>query len=128
MPSLSLTAKALAGDQRTAFRFNKIIPVTYASEEFAEIRAFARNISSGGMLIETAMPPALGTEVRIHFQIPDSQASICVRAEVKNHYVFNYAEAGEPRVARGMGVRFLEFLEDGGERMRLSMTRWRVLH
>jgi c-di-GMP-binding flagellar brake protein YcgR len=115
-------------DQRADFRFDKIIQVSYASEEFAEVRAFARNISAGGMLIETAMPPALGTQVRIHFQIPDSQASICVRAEVKNHYVFNYVEQGEPRVARGMGVRFLEFMEDGGERMRLSITRWRVLH
>ena len=51
------------------------------------------------MLIETPFPPALGTEVRIHFQIPDSQASIMVRAEVKNHYVFNYSDNGDPKVA-----------------------------
>jgi c-di-GMP-binding flagellar brake protein YcgR len=115
-------------EARAHFRFDKIIPITYASEEYAEVRAFARNISAGGMLVETALPPPLGTEVRIRFEIPDSHASIWVRAEIKNHYVFNYVEADEPRVARGMGVRFLEFVEDGGEKMRLSMTRWRVLH
>src|SRR5689334_16734201 len=98
-------------DQRTSFRFIRVIPVSFSTDEFAEIRAVARNISSGGMLIETPFPPALGTEVRIHFEIPDSQASIMVRAEVKNHYAFNYADNGEPRVARGMGVRFIEFVE-----------------
>jgi len=115
-------------EQRTSFRFIRVIPVTYASEEFAEIRAIARNISAGGMLIETPFPPALGTEVRIHFQIPDSQASIMVRAEVKNHYVFNYSENGDPKVARGMGVRFLEFVEDSEQEMRSSLARWRTLH
>ena len=115
-------------DQRTSFRFTRVIPVSFASEEYAEVRAIARNISSGGMLIETPCPPALGCEVRIHFEIPDSQASIMARAEVKNHYVFNYSENGEPRVARGMGVRFLEFVEDGEQRLRSSFTRWRTLH
>ena len=115
-------------EQRTSFRFIRVIPISYASEEFAEVRAVARNISSGGMLIETPFPPALGSEVRIHFQIPDSQASIMARAEVKNHYVFNYSDKGEPRVARGMGVRFLEFVEDGEQAMRSSFARWRTLH
>jgi hypothetical protein len=115
-------------EQRTSFRFIRVIPISFATEEYAEIRAVARNISSGGMLIETPYPPALGSEVRIHFQIPDSQSSIMARAEVKNHYVFNYSEGGEPRVARGMGVRFLEFVEDGEERMRSSFARWRTLH
>src|SRR5688572_7765537 len=97
-------AKAL--EKRTSFRFIRVIPVTFESEDFAEVRAIARNISSGGMLIETPFPPALGSEIKVHFHIPDSQASVSVRAEVKNHYVFNYSEGGEPRVARGMGVRF----------------------
>jgi hypothetical protein len=115
-------------DQRTSFRFIRVIPISFSTDEFAEIRAVARNISSGGMLIETPFPPALGCEVRIHFEIPDSQASIMARAEVKNHYVFNYSENGEPRVARGMGVRFLEFVEDGEQQLRSSFTRWRTLH
>jgi c-di-GMP-binding flagellar brake protein YcgR len=113
-------------EQRTSFRFIRVIPITYATEEFAEIRAVARNISVGGMLIETPFPPALGTEVRIHFQIPE--ASIMVRAEVKNHYVFNYSDHGDPKVARGMGVRFLEFVEDSEQEMRSSLARWRTLH
>jgi hypothetical protein len=115
-------------DQRLSMRFEKVIPVGVESEDFGEVGAVARNISAGGMLIETPAPLPLGSEVRVHFQIPDSQASIVARAEVKNHYAFNYCDGGEPRHARGMGVRFLEFVEDGGEVLRLSLTRFRTLH
>jgi c-di-GMP-binding flagellar brake protein YcgR len=115
-------------DQRTSIRFNKIFKVTVSTEEFAEIDAVARNISAGGMLIETVSPSPLGSEIRVRFDIPDSQASIVARAEVKNHYVFNYNEDGRPRWARGMGVRFLEFVEDGEEMLRLSLTKCRTLH
>ncbi len=117
-----------ARDQRAAMRFEKVIPVAVESEDYGELGAVARNISTGGMLIETPSPMPLGSEVRVHFQIPDSQASVVVRAEVKNHYAFNYCDDGEPRHARGMGVRFLEFVEDGGEVLRLSLTRFRTLH
>ena len=115
-------------DQRASMRFEKVIPVAVETEEFGEIGAVARNISAGGMLIETPSPMPLGSEVRIHFQIPDSQGTLVARAEVKNHYCFNYCEDGAPRHARGMGVRFLEFLEDGEERLRLTLTRFRTLH
>jgi hypothetical protein len=115
-------------DKRTSIRFNKVFKVSVSTEDYAEVDAVARNISAGGMLIETITPPPLGSEVRVRFDIPDSQASIVARAEVKNHYVFNYCEDGILRWARGMGVRFVEFLEDGEEMLRLSLTRSRTLH
>ena len=116
-------------EHRTSLRFNKVFQVLVETEEFAETMAVARNISSGGMLIETIVPPPLGSEVRVKFDIPDSQAQIVARAEVKNHYVFNYCdEDGRLRWARGMGVRFVEFLEDGEEMLRLSLTKCRTLH
>jgi hypothetical protein len=121
-------ALPVAPDKRTSIRFLKVIRVSISSEEFAEIPAVARNISAGGMLIETCQPPPLGTEVTIHFRMPDSDADITVRAEVKNHYFFNYWEDGEPRRASGMGVRFVQFVDDGEEAMRSSFTRWRTLH
>jgi hypothetical protein len=118
-------------EQRATIRFNKVFEVSLSSEDYGEIGAVARNISIGGMLIETPSVPPLGSEVRIRFQIPDSDASIIVRGEVKNHYVFNYAEAGALRWARGIGVRFLEFLADGADQLRVSLggrTRMRTLH
>ena len=117
-------------DQRASIRFNKVFEVSLSSEDYGEIGAVARNISVGGMLIETPSVPPLGCEVRIRFQIPDSDASIIVRGEVKNHYVFNYAEGGALRWARGIGVRFLEFMSDGADQLRISLdrSRMRTLH
>jgi hypothetical protein len=117
-----------AADKRASIRFLKVIPVTISSEEWSEAPAVARNISEGGMLIEMLQPPPLGTEVRVHFRMPDSDSTIQVRAEVKNHYCFNYWDEGGPRRACGMGVRFLEFVDDGEDLLRLSFTKWRTLH
>jgi hypothetical protein len=89
------------------------------------------------MLIETPSLPPLGSEVTVRFRVPDSDAALVARAEVKNHYVFNYHdhEAGGLRWARGIGVRFLEFLSDTGdahldlgEQLARQRTRMRTLH
>lgn len=115
-------------DKRTSIRFTKVFRVNISSEDFGEVGAVARNISAGGMLIETPSPLPLGSAVKVHFQIPDSHDAIVARAEVKNHYAFNYYDAGERRWARGMGVRFTEFVEDGADLLRVSLTRFRTLH
>ena len=122
-------------EQRASIRFNHVFPVFLSSEAFGEIECVARNISEGGMLIETPSPPSLGSEVCVRFRVPDSDASLVARAEVKNHYVFNYHEGGGLRWARGIGVRFLEFLSDTGdaqldlgEQLQNQRTRMRTLH
>jgi hypothetical protein len=122
-------------EQRASIRFNHVFPVFLSGEGFGEIEAVARNISAGGMLIETPSLPPLGTEVCVRFRVPDSDASLVARAEVKNHYVFNYHEGGGLRWARGIGVRFLEFLADTGdahlelgEQLQRQRTRMRTLH
>jgi hypothetical protein len=113
-------------DQRASFRFDKVFEVAISTAELGEISAIARNISSGGMLIETPSPMALGTLVNIRFQIPDSDGSIVAVGEVKHQYVFNFAIDGQLKQARGMGVKFVEFLEDLQEPGR--RTRMRTLH
>ena len=81
----------------------------------AATRAVARNISDGGMLIETPAPLPMGSIVNVHFQVPGNRAHIRAVAEVKNQYALNYCgDDGEFRSARGMGLRFLAFL-DGAE-------------
>lgn len=115
-------------DKRASIRFDKVIPVSVSTEEFGEMAAVARNVSSGGMLIETPSPAPLGSEVRIHFRIPGSQDAIVARAEVKHHYAFNFMENGQNRWARGMGVKFIEFVEERREPWRSSYTGARTLH
>jgi Tfp pilus assembly protein PilZ len=100
------------GDRRASIRFDKVFRVTVTTDGYGEMQAIARNISDGGMMIETPMPFPLGTEVVIAFAMPDRRSAITARAEVKNHYAFNYCVSGEPCAARGIGVRFLDFVED----------------
>ena len=88
-------------------RFDKIFPVQVESTLYGTIRCIARNISCGGMFLETVEPFPLGTEVQIHFA--HAGESIVARGEVKNHYFFNYAEGPSPRSLSGMGIRFLRF-------------------
>lgn len=110
-------------------RFDKAFPVVVGSEIYGDSPAVARNISLGGMMIEMIEPLPLGTFVTVHFRIQDSSSDIVARAEVKHQYCFNFGHAEEgPHRARGIGLRFVEFVEDSAERLQESFTRRRVLH
>jgi hypothetical protein len=116
-------------NKRQAMRFEKAFPVILSSAEFGECNAMARNISAGGILLELSEPLPLGTEVRIHFSMPDSQASIIARGEVKNHYFLNFSDGENgTRALSGMAVRFLEFEAESSEMLGLGLTRMRILH
>ncbi len=115
-------------NKRFYMRFDKAFAVTIGSEIYGDSAGVARNISEGGMFVEIIDPPPLGTVVTVHFRIPGSAEDIVARAEVKHHYCLNLAQAGEPTAARGIGVRFIEFVEDGGRRLRNTFTRHRTIH
>lgn len=121
-------AKTCALNQRIHMRFNKVFSVVIGSEIYGDSEAVARNISAGGMLIEMIDPPPLGSVVTVHFEMPDCHGEITVRAEVKHHYCFNFAVGDEPASTRGIGLKFIEFLEDSEPRLRRSFTRGRILH
>src|SRR5205807_10629854 len=98
-----LARKAM--DKRQAVRFDKAFPVSISSDNFGEAHAVARNISSGGIMLETQDPLPLGTEVRVHFSMPDSHSEIVARGEVKNHYFLNFADSsGSAHLLTAMGV------------------------
>lgn len=115
-------------DKRMEVRFDKAFPVVVGSEIFGDSSAVARNISLGGMMVEMLEPVPLGSFVTVHFRIPDSGSDIVARAEVKHHYCFNYARPDGPHRARGIGLRFVEFVEDSAEKWQETFTRSRVLH
>jgi hypothetical protein len=117
-------------DQRIHMRFDKVFAVTVGSEIYGDSPGVARNISTGGMLVEMAEPLPLGSVITIHFRAPrcvdDDGDELVARAEVKHHYCINYARTGEPAFARAVGVRFLDF--DAGLGTVDALTRDRLLH
>jgi hypothetical protein len=116
-------------NRRQALRFEKVFPVIVSSDTFGDINATARNVSAYGILLELPEPLPLGSEVRILFWMPDSQARIVARGLVKNHYFLNFADADGPRAMTGMAVRFTEFdTESNGEPDGGPLGRLRILH
>jgi hypothetical protein len=115
-------------NMRASVRFEKVFPVILSTEQFGECNAMARNVSAGGILIEMDEPMPLGTEVRVHFFMPDSQATIIARGEVKNHYFLNFADGGGQRSLTGMAIKFSEFEAESQERLGLGLARMRILH
>lgn len=113
---------------RIEMRFDKAVPVIVGSEIYGDSSGIARNISLGGMLVEMFEPLPLGSFVTVHFRMPDSPGDIVVRAEVKHHYCFNFARDDEPSRARGVGLRFVEFIQDSAEAWHETFARHRVLH
>jgi hypothetical protein len=101
-------------ERRVEPRLDKVFPVYLEGERGGGL-GVARNISQGGMFVETRAPQPLGTQVRITF--PSDGGEITAVAEVR--YVCHLlgrspsVERG-PLALRGMGVRFLYF-EPGRE-------------
>jgi hypothetical protein len=120
--------RAGEADQRIYMRFDKAFSVVVGSEIYGDSRGVARNISAGGMFVELVDPPPLGSVVTVHFRIPGSGEDIVARAEVKHHYCLNVASQSGPTAARGVGLRFVEYVDDSPGRRRSTLTRPRTLH
>lgn len=115
-------------ESRIAMRFDKSFQVTVISELFGEMRAVACNISRTGIGLQMHEPLPLGTIVTIRFSILDERTELSVRAEVKHHYCFNYNVGEEAAATRGIGLRFLELLEDSEDFTQTTFTRRRNIH
>src|SRR6266545_1567158 len=86
-----------AHERRDATRLDKVFRV-YLEGERGMGLGIARNISEGGMFVETRAPQPIGSQVRITFPAESGEMS-------------PVAERG-PLALRGMGVRFLYFEAD----------------
>jgi len=117
-------------EKRIHTRFDKAFLVVIGSELYGDSFAIARNISGGGCLVEMSYAPPLGTIVTVHFQyvryaevseadkaqfcIPSGIDEIVARAEVKHHHYLNFARGSDDAAsARGIGLRFIEFVDVG---------------
>src|SRR6185312_7187499 len=92
-------------EKRIHTRFDKAFLVVIGSELYGDSFAIARNVSSGGILVEMTYAPPLGTVVTVHFQLH--------RAEVKHHHYLNFLTGNDAASTRAIGLRFLEFVDMG---------------
>src|SRR5689334_13752285 len=102
-----------AAERRSAPRLDKVLPVFIEGDRGGAL-GVARNISEGGMFVETRNPELLGSQVRVTF--PSHAGEMTAVAEVRYvcHLLGRAADgAARPAAVRGMGVRFLYF-EQGG--------------
>jgi len=122
-------ASAAAKPQRRAhLRFDKVFRVLVESPLFGQLTCVARNVSAGGMFVETSDPLPLGSSVRVRFPLPDGTGDVVAMGEVKNHYFINFAQDGHSRSVSGMAMRFTGFESDSHEVLEQCLGRLRVLH
>ncbi|MFB3920186.1 MAG: PilZ domain-containing protein [Terriglobia bacterium] len=78
--------------------------------------AFSRDVSMGGMFIETQTPSPLGTEIDLRFHLNDGEPIVVATAVVKYH------------VAKlGMGIQFSELSLDDRKRIEAYIARMPAL-
>jgi Tfp pilus assembly protein PilZ len=100
-------------ERRATIRFDKAFTV-YLSGDEGVTRGIARNISDGGMFIETREPYPLGSRIKVTFTSPDLATEITMVAEVRYQCFLSYSGTAQSESQlRGMGIRFVEAEEKG---------------
>ena len=93
-------------------KFPRAALATQIYSEDAMSLAFSRDVSLGGMFIETQNPSPLGTEVDLRFHLNDGQPIVVAEAVVKYH------------VAKlGMGIEFTEMTRADRKRIEDYITK-----
>jgi len=111
--------KKVRRSRRSSARLDKVFSVFLQGPD-GGMFGVARNISEGGMLIETLDPYPIGCRLHITFSMPGSEVELTAVAEVVRNCVFRTSERGE-RPFIGIGVRFIEFCtEQSPERVPLE--------
>jgi hypothetical protein len=113
-PQRISVARPPSAEQRLHTRFDKAFLVVVGSELYGDTHAIARNISTGGVLVEMCYAPPLGSVMTVHFRHlrDDGRVDeIVARAEVKHHHYLNFIGGHESDSARAVGLRFLEFID-----------------
>jgi len=101
-------------EKRIHTRFDKAFLVVIGSELYGDSYAIARNVSTGGILVEMTYAPPLGTVVTVHFQHArddDQLDEIIARAEVKHHHYLNFTGGNDAASSRAIGLRFVDFVD-----------------
>lgn len=95
----------------------KDIRVSVRVEQASRLQQFhSRNLSSGGIYLEVKGDvPAIGTKLRLNFEVPGLNRTIEAEAEVIYHHNFeSMDEKMETAQKMGIGLKFLSL--KGGDR------------
>jgi hypothetical protein len=99
-------------ERRTGARLDKVFRV-YLEGEHGMGLGIARNISEGGMFVETRAPQPIGSQVRITFPAESGEMSAIAEVRYVCHLLGRTPAVDRgPLALRGMGVRFLYFEAD----------------
>lgn len=109
-------------ERRNWLRMDKVFPVKVESPEFGFTNCIARNISGGGMFLECKELLPLGSTIKILFSLPGVCGGINAVGEVKNQFCLNFGADEAASSVVGMGIRFINFEDDGLARLSGSLT------
>ncbi len=101
-------ARRPAAERRSALRLDKVFSVWLEGQHGCGM-GIARNISEGGMFVETATPHPIGSQVHVAF--PSESGDMTAVAEVRYvcHLVGRRPGEDVHACVHGMGLRFLYF-------------------
>jgi hypothetical protein len=103
------TTSAEPADRRAAPRLDKVFPV-WLDGERGGAHGVARNISPGGLFVETPVTQPIGTQVRVTFSEGAGEMTAVSEVRYVCHLVGRpSAPRHGPVGVRGMGLRFLYF-------------------
>ncbi|HSM93283.1 MAG TPA: PilZ domain-containing protein [Anaeromyxobacteraceae bacterium] len=102
-------------ERRDGVRLDKVFPV-YLDGVGGVGMGIARNISEGGMFVETRAPQPIGSQVRVTFEAHGGEMTAVAEVRYVCHLLGRREGAGAqgPLALRGMGMRFIYF-EPGEE-------------
>ena len=99
-------------DRRITTRLDKVFAVWLEGQR-GEIRGLARNISPGGLFVETPQTEPIGSEVRVNFTTDGGGIVAVGEVRYLCHLVGRKAPGSEgpdvPVGVQGMGIRFIRF-------------------
>jgi type IV pilus assembly protein PilZ len=99
-------AEAKADERRKHVRVPTKLRVQYRTRENLK-DAIVRNVSKGGLFINTPYPPAIGTTFVLIIQVDVTGDSVEVPCEVVTNNVINNPGASMKSEQLGMGVKFI---------------------
>lgn len=124
------TGRERRRDTRVPLSLDIAMPIHVRGENGFQ-RGLARNISEGGMLLEVADAPPIGSEVEVTLAgssgFPDGPDAVVLRGEVRHHMAWQYSHHQETKTMRGVGIRFVE-PPAGAERKEAGFAVGRTLH
>jgi uncharacterized protein (TIGR02266 family) len=105
MPLIVKKSPLRAVQMHRRFSLRLPIPITENRSDLeGRLIGFAKNISAGGLFVQTREPLGMGSKVSITFSLPSGEMKVNCRAEV----VWRRARDPYSAYEAGMGLKFLD--------------------